>query len=173
MPPDEIKLVKEKALATGATAAVTHNVWAKGGEGGIELAEAVVEATNKLNHFHYLYPLDMSIKEKIETITSKIYGAEGVGYSRLAEKKIKLFNKVGFDRLPMCMAKTHLSLSHDPSVKGRLRNFRIPVRDVRASVGAGFLYPLLGAMMTMPGLPSVPASTKVDIDENGNTVGLF
>ncbi|MEA2087590.1 MAG: formate--tetrahydrofolate ligase, partial [Candidatus Caldatribacteriota bacterium] len=94
-------------------------------------------------------------------------------YTRLAEKKIKLFTEVGFDKLPMCMAKTHLSLSHEPQVKGRPGNFRIPVRDVRASVGAGFLYPLLGTMMTMPGLPSVPASTKVDIDENGNTVGLF
>jgi formyltetrahydrofolate synthetase len=155
------------------TAAVTHEVWAKGGEGGIELAEAVVEATKKPNHFNYLYPLDLSIKEKIETIATKIYGAEGVDYAPLAEKKIKLFTKVGFDKLPMCMAKTHLSLSHEPSVKGRPRNFRIPVRDVRASVGAGFLYPLLGTMMTMPGLPSVPASTKVDIDENGNTVGLF
>jgi len=137
------------------------------------LAEAVVEATKKPNHFHYLYPLDMSIKEKIETIATKIYGAEGVDYAALAEKKIKLFTEVGFDKLPMCMAKTHLSLSHDPLVKGRPRNFRIPVRDVRASVGAGFLYPILGTMMTMPGLPSVPAATKVDIDENGNTVGLF
>jgi len=171
--PAEIELIKEKALAAGATAAVTHEVWAKGGEGGVELAEAVVEATKKPNHFHYLYPLDLSIKEKIETIATKIYGAEGVDYDSLAEKKIKLFTEVGFDKLPMCMAKTHLSLSHDPSVKGRPRNFRIPVRDVRASVGAGFLYPLLGTMMTMPGLPSVPASTKVDIDENGNTVGLF
>ena len=171
--PAEIELVKQKALAAGATAAVTHEVWAKGGEGGIELAKAVVEATKKSNHFHYLYPLDLSIKEKIETIATKIYGAEGVDYSRLAEKKIKLFNEVGFDKLPMCMAKTHLSLSHDPSVKGRPRNFRIPVRDVRASVGAGFLYPILGSMMTMPGLPSVPASTKVDIDEEGKTVGLF
>jgi formate--tetrahydrofolate ligase len=171
--PEEIKLVKQKALAAGATAAVTHEVWAKGGEGGIELAEAVVEATKKPNHFHYLYPLEISIKEKIETIASKIYGADGVDYTRLAEKKLKLFTEVGFDKLPMCMAKTHLSLSHDPSVKGRPRNFRIPVRDIRASVGAGFLYPLLGTMMTMPGLPSVPASTKVDIDENGDTVGLF
>jgi formate--tetrahydrofolate ligase len=171
--PAEIELVKQKALAAGATAAVTHEVWAKGGEGGIELAKAVVEATKKSNHFHYLYPLDMSIKEKIETIAQKIYGAEGVDYARLAEKKIKLFNDVGFDKLPICMAKTHLSLSHDPSVKGRPRNFRIPIRDVRASVGAGFLYPILGAMMTMPGLPSVPAATKVDIDEEGKSVGLF
>ena len=171
--PAEIKLVKEKSLAAGAAAAVTHNVWAEGGEGGIELAEAVVEATSKPNNFHHLYPLNLSIKEKIETNATKIYGADGVNYTPLAEKKIKLFTEVGFDNLPMCMAKTHLSLSHEPNVKGRPRNFRIPVRDVRASVGAGFLYPLLGTMMTMPGLPSVPASTKVDIDEKGNTVGLF
>ena len=171
--PAEIELIKQRALAAGAAAAVTHNVWAKGGKGGIELAEAVVEATKKPNNFHFLYPLDLTIKEKIETITGKIYGAEGVDYSSLAEKKIKLYSEVGFDKLPMCMAKTHLSLSHEPSVKGRPRNFRIPIRDVRASVGAGFLYPLLGAMMTMPGLPSVPASTKVDIDEKGNTIGLF
>ena len=171
--PAEIKLVKEKSLAAGAAAAVTHNVWAEGGEGGIELAEAVVEATSKPNNFHHLYPLNLSIKEKIEAIATKIYGADGVNYTPLAEKKIKLFTEVGFDNLPMCMAKTHLSLSHEPNVKGRPRNFRIPVRDVRASVGAGFLYPLLGTMMTMPGLPSVPASTKVDIDEKGNTVGLF
>lgn len=171
--PAEIALIKQKALAAGATAAVTHEVWAKGGEGGLELAQAVVEATKKPNHFHYLYPLELSIKEKIEAIASKIYGADGVDYAPLAEKKINLFTEVGFDRLPMCMAKTHLSLSHDPSVKGRPRHFRIPVRDVRASVGAGFLYPLLGTMMTMPGLPSVPAATKVDIDEKGNTVGLF
>ncbi|MBU4603245.1 formate--tetrahydrofolate ligase, partial [bacterium] len=171
--PAEIDLIKEKALAAGATAAVTHEVWAKGGAGGIELAQAVVEAAKKSNHFHFLYPLDIPIKEKIETIATKIYGAEGVDYVPLAEKKIKLYTELGFDKLPICMAKTHLSLSHDPSVKGRPRNFRIPVRDVRASVGAGFLYPLLGTMMTMPGLPSVPASTKVDIDENGNTVGLF
>ncbi len=171
--PAEIKLVKEKSLAAGAAAAVTHNVWAEGGEGGIELAEAVVEATSKPNNFHHLYPLNLSIKEKIEIIATKIYGADGVNYTPLAEKKIKLFTEVGFDNLPMCMAKTHLSLSHEPNVKGRPRNFRIPVRDVRASVGAGFLYPLLGTMMTMPGLPSVPASTKVDIDEKGNTVGLF
>jgi formate--tetrahydrofolate ligase len=171
--PAEIELVKKKALAAGASTAVTHEVWAKGGAGGIELAQAVVEATKKSNHFHFLYPLDIPIKEKIETIATKIYGAEGVDYAPLAEKKIKLYTELGFDKLPMCMAKTHLSLSHEPSVKGRPRNFRIPIRDVRASVGAGFLYPLLGTMMTMPGLPSVPAAMKVDIDKEGKTVGLF
>jgi formyltetrahydrofolate synthetase len=171
--PAEIALIKEKTPTAEATAAVTREVWAKGGEGGLKLTQAVIEASQQPTTFYPLYPLDLSIKEKIETIATKIYGADGVDYAPLAEKKIQLFSEVGFDQLPMCMAKTHLSLSHDPSVKGRPRQFRIPVWDVRASVGAGFLYPLLGTMMTMPGLPSVPASTKVYIDEKGNTVGLF
>jgi len=171
--PSEIELIKEKALSAGAVAAVIHEAWAKGGEGCVELAEAVVESTKKPTNFHFLYPLNLSIKEKIETIATKIYGADGVDYLPLAESKIKLYTDVGFDKLPICMAKTHLSLSHEPSIKGRPRNFCIPIRDIRASVGAGFLYPLLGTMMTMPGLPSVPASTKVDIDEDGKTVGLF
>ncbi|MBN2394887.1 MAG: formate--tetrahydrofolate ligase, partial [Candidatus Atribacteria bacterium] len=171
--PNEIALIRKKASQAGASAVVTHEAWAKGGEGCIELAEAVVEATEKPNHFHYLYPLEASIKEKIETIATKIYGADGVDYLDKAERNIRLFNAAGFAHLPICMAKTHLSLSHDPSVKGRPRHFRIPIRDIRASVGAGFLYPLLGEMMTMPGLPSEPAAARVDIDQNGNTIGLF
>ncbi|HNR65183.1 MAG TPA: formate--tetrahydrofolate ligase, partial [Atribacterota bacterium] len=143
------------------------------GAGCLELAEAVIEATEKDNNFHYLYPLEASIKEKIEIIATKVYGADGVTYLEQAEKNIKLFESVGFGNLPICMAKTHLSLSHDPALKGRPRNYKIPIRDIRASVGAGFLYPLLGTMMTMPGLPSIPAATKVDIDKDGNTVGLF
>ncbi|MDD3656713.1 MAG: formate--tetrahydrofolate ligase [Atribacterota bacterium] len=170
---EEIELIKEKGLKAGASAVVTHEGWAKGGAGCIELAEAVVEATEKENGFHHLYPLEATIKEKIEIIATKIYGAEGVTYLDQAEKNIKLFESVGFGNLPICMAKTHLSLSHDPSIKGRPRNYKIPIRDIRASVGAGFLYPLLGTMMTMPGLPSIPAATKVDIDKEGNTVGLF
>ncbi len=169
----EIDLVKEKGLAAGAASVVTHEGWAKGGAGCLELAEAVIEATEKDNNFHYLYPLEASIKEKIEIIATKVYGADGVTYLEQAEKNIKLFESVGFGNLPICMAKTHLSLSHDPALKGRPRNYKIPIRDIRASVGAGFLYPLLGTMMTMPGLPSIPAATKVDIDKNGNTVGLF
>lgn len=169
----EIDIVKEKGLAAGAASVVTHEGWAKGGAGCLELAEAVIEATEKDNNFHYLYPLEASIKEKIEIIATKVYGADGVTYLEQAEKNIKLFESVGFGNLPICMAKTHLSLSHDPALKGRPRNYKIPIRDIRASVGAGFLYPLLGTMMTMPGLPSIPAATKVDIDKNGNTVGLF
>jgi formate--tetrahydrofolate ligase len=169
----EIELIIEKGLEAGAASVVTHEGWAKGGEGCIELAEAVIEATEKENSFHYLYPLEASIKEKIETIATKIYGADGVTYMDQAEKNIRRFESVGFGNLPICMAKTHLSLSHDPSLKGRPRNYKIPIRDIRASVGAGFLYPLLGTMMTMPGLPSVPAATRVDIDKDGKTIGLF
>jgi len=171
--PGEIELIKEKGLQAGASSVVTHQGWAQGGAGCRELAEAVIQACEKENGFHYLYDLKASIKEKIETIATKIYGADGVTYLPKAQKNIKLFESSGFANLPICMAKTHLSLSHDPAIKGRPRNFKVPIRDIRASVGAGFLYPLLGTMMTMPGLPSVPASTKVDIDKDGNTVGLF
>ena len=170
---DEIEVIKEKTKSAGAEKAVINEVWAKGGEGGFELAEAVVEACEKKNTFHYLYPLDMPIKEKIETIATKIYGADGVEYSSLAERKINLFTRWGLNKLPICMAKTHLSLSHDPNLKGRPRGFKVPIRDVRPSAGAGFLYPLCGEMRTMPGLPSHPAGMDVDIDEEGKTVGLF
>ena len=115
----------------------------------------------------------MPIKEKIQTIATKIYGAKDVQYTPQAEEKIKLYTKLGWDKLPVCMAKTHLSLSHDPTLKGRPTGFTLPVKDIRASIGAGFLYPLCGEMRTMPGLPSVPAGTKVDIDKDGKVVGLF
>ena len=169
----EIELVRRKALEAGAEEAVPVEVWAKGGEGGIKLAKAVVSACEKPNHFHFLYPDDISIKEKIHTIATKIYGAKDVHYTSLAEERIKLYTKLGFDKLPINMAKTHLSLSHDPKLKGVPKNFVLPVRDVRASVGAGFLYPLCGIFPTMPGLPSRPAAVDVDIDETGKTIGLF
>jgi len=169
----EIQFIHDRAIKAGAADAVLSQVWAKGGAGGKELAEAVIKATAKPSTFHFLYPLEASIKEKIETIATKIYGADGVDYMPLAEKRIKLYTKLGYDKLPICMAKTHLSLSHDPNLKGRPRGFRVPIRDIRASVGAGFLYPLLGEMRTMPGLPSVPAGTKYDIDEDGKVLGLF
>jgi len=169
----EVELVRRKALEAGAEEAVPVEVWAKGGEGGMKLAEAVVAACEKPNHFHFLYPDDISIKEKIHTIASKIYGAKDVHYDSLAEERIKLYTKLGFDKLPINMAKTHLSLSHDPNLKGVPKNFVLPVRDVRASVGAGFLYPLCGVFPTMPGLPSRPAAVDVDIDETGKTIGLF
>lgn len=169
----EIELVKKLAEEAGVVACVPIEVWAKGGEGGKEAAEAVVEACNQPKDFKFLYELDWPIKKKIETIATKIYGADGVDYSPLAEQKIQQFTEAGWDKLPICMAKTHLSLSHDPNLKGVPKGFRLPVVDIRPSIGAGFLYPLCGAMRTMPGLPSRPAAVDVDIDENGRTVGLF
>ena len=170
---EEIEVIRQRAKAAGAEDALVSQVWLKGGDGGRELAEAVVKAANKPSDFKFLYPLDWSIKKKIETIATKIYGADGVDYLPLAEKKIDTYTKQGFDKLPICMAKTHLSLSHDPNLKNRPTGFRVPIRDVRASVGAGFLYPLLGEMRTMPGLPKVPAGTKIDIDDDGKIVGMF
>ena len=138
-----------------------------------QLAEAVVAACAKPHTFEFLYPLDMSIKQKIEAIVTKVYGGAGVEYSPEAEKKIELYTKQGFDKLPICMAKTHLSLSHDPNLKGAPTGFTVPVRDIRASVGAGFLYPLLGTMSTMPGLSTRPGYFDIDIDvKSGKIIGL-
>lgn len=170
---EEIAAIKEMALKAGADDCVISEVWAKGSAGGEDLANAVVRACEKPSDFKFLYPLEASIKEKIEIIATKIYGADGVDYLPKAEEKIALYTKQGFDKLPICMAKTHLSLSHDPNLKGRPRGYRIPIRDVKASIGAGFLYPLLGEMRTMPGLSKVPAGTRVDLDDKGNIVGLF
>ena len=169
----EIELVKKIALKAGAEAACATDIHAKGGAGGRQLAEAVVKACQKPAKFKFLYPLNIPIKEKIETIARKIYGADAVTYLPAAEKAIKLYTEMGYSNLPICMAKTHESLSHDKNLKGRPSNFTVPIRDVRLSAGAGFLYPLLGEMRTMPGLPSVPAGEKVDIDEKGRIVGLF
>ena len=169
----EIEAVRKIALDAGAEDAVESNVWADGGKGGEKLARAVIAAAEKPSEFKFLYPLDISIKEKIETIAVKIYGADGVEFSPVAERQIKTYTALGYDKFPICMAKTHLSLSHDPKLKGAPRGFKVPVREIRASVGAGFLYPLLGEMRTMPGLPTVPAGTNVDIDDNGTIVGLF
>ncbi len=169
----EHDFIKARALASGADFAVSHYVHADGGAGGVELAEAVVAACELPKDFKLLYPDDASIKEKIETIATEIYGADGVDYLPAAEAKVKLYTELGYGNLPMCMAKTHLSLSHDPTLKGRPTGWRLPVRDIRASVGAGFLYPLCGDMRTMPGLPKTPAGDAIDLDENGNVVGLF
>lgn len=169
----EIELVQKRSKEFGAEEAVLSEVWEKGGEGGRDLAEAVVKACDKKSKFNFLYPLEASIKEKIHTIATKIYGAKDVQYLPAAEEKIKLYTQFGWDKLPICMAKTHLSLSHDPTLKGRPRDYILPIRDIRASIGAGFLYPLCGDMRTMPGLPSVPCGTKVDLDREGKVVGLF
>ena len=169
----ELELVRKYAQSQGAEDAVKSSHWADGGKGAKALAEKVVEACEKHSNFKFLYHLDLSIKEKIETIVTEIYGADGVTYEPLAEKQIAAYEKAGFGNLPMCMAKTHLSLSHDPDLKGVPKGFTIPIREVRASVGAGFIYPLLGKMSTMPGLATKPAFMNIDIDENGNITGLF
>jgi formyltetrahydrofolate synthetase len=169
----EIDLIREAALAAGASDAVMAEHWLKGGEGAAELAEAVVKACEEEKEFAYLYPLNMSIKQKIEIIAKDIYNAGDVEYSPTAEKQIASFERDGYGYLPICMAKTHLSISHDPALKGAPSGYTLPVREVRASVGAGFIYPILGDMRTMPGLGSTPAYMKVDIDDDGNVVGLF
>lgn len=170
----EIQAVKRCALSSGANRVAVSEAWAKGGEGGIELAKAVLDAIKKeKSHFRFLYPLDLSIKEKISRIAKTIYGAKEVSYSEIADNKISMYKKQKFDKLPICMAKTHLSLSHDPKRKGRPRGFKLPVSDLVLSAGAGFIYVLCGDISTMPGLPTVPCGTKVDIDKHGQVVGLF
>ena len=171
--PAEVELARKAAEQAGAEAAVTSSHWADGGRGAVELAEAVVEACEKPSDFKLLYPDEISIKEKIETIARKVYLAEGVTYEPLAERQIASYERNKLSHLPICMAKTHLSLSHDPTLKGVPRGFTVPVREVRASAGAGFLYPLLGTMRTMPGLPAVPAFLNVDITKDGQVKGMF
>jgi len=169
----EISLVHEIALKAGADFCEPIEVWEKGGEGGKAAAEAVVKACEIPHEFHYLYDLNEPIKKKIEAIATKVYGADGVDYAPAAENAIERFTEAGYDKLPICMAKTHLSLTHDPNLKGRPTGWRLPVRDIRPSIGAGFLYPLCGEMRTMPGLPSEPAGNKVDLTDDGRIVGLF
>jgi len=172
--PAELELVRKIAIEEGGAAdAVVSNHWEFGGEGAKALAESVVKAAELPADFDFLYPLDWSIKKKIETIAKEIYGADGVEYSPEAEKRIAEYTRLGFDKLPICMAKTHLSLSHDPKLKGAPKGFTIPISDVKASVGAGFLYPVLGKISTMPGLPTRPAFMDIDIDlETGKILGL-
>lgn len=169
----EVDAVKEIALEAGADAAESGDFHARGGEGAMDIGRAVIKACDQPSDFKLLYPDDMPIKQKIETIAKEIYGADGVEFSEEAEKKVQMFEKLGYGNLPMCMAKTHLSLSHDPHLKGAPTGFMLPIRDIKPSIGAGFLYPLCGEMRTMPGLPSKPAAEVVDIDENGKTLGLF
>jgi methylenetetrahydrofolate dehydrogenase (NADP+)/methenyltetrahydrofolate cyclohydrolase/formyltetrahydrofolate synthetase/formate--tetrahydrofolate ligase len=169
----EVERVRAGAMEAGADAAVATRNWAEGGAGAVELAEAVAAAAEGTREFSFLYPLDAPIKDKIDAICRLIYGAAEVDYSPLANRQISAFEKAGFGDLPICMAKTHLSLSHDPRLKGRPQGFEVPVREVRASVGAGFIYPLLGEMRTMPGLGSKPAYLGVDIADDGTVVGLF
>jgi len=170
----EIDLVRKIAIEAGAEDAVMSNHWADGGAGAVELGKAVIAAAEKPSNFKFLYDLDLPIKTKIETIAKDIYGAASVTYSELAEKQIQTYTEKGFDKLPICMAKTHLSLSTDPKLKGAPTGFNVEVREVRASVGAGFIFPLLGEMSTMPGLPTRPVFYDVDLDlDTGKVVGLF
>ena len=170
---DEIDAVKRIAVESGALGAAVSTHWADGGKGAIELAEMVIEAAEQPSEFKFLYDLDQPIKSKIETIATKIYGAGSVSYTSQADAQIRDYEANGFGGLPICMAKTHLSLSHDPTLKGAPSGFDFPIREVRASVGAGFIYPICGDMRTMPALPEHPAAERIDIDENGNVVGLF
>lgn len=172
--PAEVALVERIALEAGAHTAVGANHWAEGGAGAVKLAEAVMKACQQPSDFRLLYPDEASIEEKIETIAREIYNADGVQYSDTAVEQISRYAAAGFSQLPLCMAKTHLSISDDPKLKGAPSGFTVTVREVRASVGAGFLYALLGTMSTMPGLPTRPAYYDIDLDtETGQIIGLF
>jgi formyltetrahydrofolate synthetase len=155
----------------GAVVAVA-DPWARGGEGALELADAVMDAATKPKTFRFLYPLDAPLRQKIETIAREIYGADGVDYSEAAQRDIERCERLGYGRLPVCMAKTHLSLSHDPSLKGVPTGFTLPIREVRVSAGAGFVYPLCGEMQTMPGLPVHPVFMDIDVDAQGEPRGI-
>jgi len=168
----EIEKVYEAAKRHGATIALSE-VWEKGGEGGIELAKAVLGALEKPCGYRPLYELELPLREKIETIAREVYGADGVDYSPAAEKTLKELEANGYANLPVCMAKTQMSISDDPAKKGRPKGYRINVREVRLSAGAGFIVPICGSIMTMPGLPKKPAAEIIDIDENGNILNLF
>jgi formate--tetrahydrofolate ligase len=167
----EHDMIRQIAEEAGARVAVcTH--FSDGGAGAVELAEAVQEAADEPSNFQVLYPSEASLKEKIETVATRVYGADGVDYAPLANRQLEQYEKAGFGNLPVCIAKTHLSISSDPSLKGAPTGWRLPIREVRASVGAGFIYPLAGEMRTMPGLGSAPAASRIDLDENGEIVGL-
>ena len=169
--PSEHRAIAEIASEFGARVAVSNH-FTDGGRGAVELAEAVAEAADEPSEFHFLYPDEASLREKIETIATKVYGAAGVKYEAAASRQLDTYEKAGFGHLPICVAKTHLSISSDPSLKGAPTGWVLPVREVRASVGAGFIYPICGDMRTMPGLSSHPAVERIDIDENGEIVGL-
>ena len=168
----EIDYIEQYCKEKGADFAVTK-CFAEGGKGGIELAQKVVEACEKENNFHCLYDLDMPVYEKIETIAKEIYGADGVDFTKEARNAIDGFVKLGADKMPVCMAKTQYSLSDNPKLLGKPENFRITVSSATLSNGAGFIVCQTGSIMTMPGLSKSPAAYRIDIDENGDTVGLF
>ena len=168
----EVELVRKKCQELGVNVALSQ-VWAKGGEGGIELAKEVIRLCDEPNDFQFCYPDEYSLKEKINAIATKIYGADGVDYTPEAEKELANLEKIGFGKVPVCMAKTQYSLTDDQTKLGRPTGFRITVRQVTISAGAGFVVALTGEIMKMPGLPKVPAAEKIDVDENGVISGLF
>jgi formate--tetrahydrofolate ligase len=170
---EEVELVKELALANGAYAAEENTAVVDGGEGATALAEAAVAAADQPNEFDFVYSLDAPIETKIEAIATRVYGADGISLLPAAQEKVRQFTAAGFDRLPICMAKTHLSLSHDMALTNAPTGFTVTVRDIRAYTGAGWLVALCGDMQTMPGLSATPAAFNVDIDQEGRTVGLF
>src|SRR5712691_8625120 len=169
--PSEQAAVREIAEELGVRSAVCHN-FADGGPGAVELAHMVAEAAEEPSTFRFLYPSDMPLREKIETIATKVYGADGVEYYPPAGEQIDSYERNGFGKLSVCIAKSHLSISSDPKLKGAPTGWKLPVREVRASVGAGFIYPICGEMRTMPGLPSSPNAMRIDIDDKGEIVGL-
>ena len=171
--PGEVEAIKEVAMAAGASAAVVATHFTDGGRGAADLAEAVWAAASSGSQFKLLYPDDAPLGEKILTIATKVYGADGIELLPAAKKALKLYEDLGFGHLPVCMAKTQYSLSDDANLKGRPSGFTVTIRDIRLSAGAGFITPLLGEMRTMPGLPSRPGGEKIDIDADGNIVGLF
>lgn len=171
---DEIETLRDTAEMAGATQVVVSEVHTKGGAGGVALADAVIGAAEMpRDNFRFLYDTEWDIARKIETIATTIYGAAGVQYERAAEQAIERFTRLGWGNLPICMAKTQYSLSHNPSWKGRPHDFILPIRDIRISAGAGYVYPLAGEMMTMPAFGRSPAAMRMDIDERGDIVGLF
>ena len=169
---EELDFVEQKCNELGAEVALSE-VWAKGGKGGLKLAEKVEEAFNKPNDFHFIYETEQSIPEKIGAIAREIYGADGVDFTAAAKKQLREIEELGFDRMPVCMAKTQYSLSDDATKLGRPSGFRITVRELRVSAGAGFIVALTGNILTMPGLPKHPAAENMDIDKDGRIVGLF
>ncbi len=170
---EELDAVKKLALEHGAYAAEVNEAFGRGGEGATALAEAAIDAAEQPSAFDYAYPLDAPIEEKIRAIATKVYGADGVDLLPAARQKAAAFEASGLGSLPICMAKTHLSLSHDPALKNAPTGFTVPIRDLRPYTGAGWIVALCGDMMTMPGLGKAPAAFAIDIDESGETVGLF
>ena len=168
----ELKLVEARCRELGVNVALSE-VWEKGGKGGIALAEEVVRLCDQPNDFRFAYPLDMSIEEKLETICRRIYHADGVLLEAGAKKQARQLTELGFDRLPICMAKTQYSFSDNAALLGAPKGFTVTVRNLKVSAGAGFIVALTGDIMTMPGLPKVPAAEKIDVDENGRITGLF